>query len=273
MAKGRISVASLFDQQHHLAKATRDVLSPRDAGVAKAQRPKQSIFSKFGKPKKPAARPAYESFAEVSANYRKYAGASNGRQLDPVYNALIARVDGLQVNGKPLKTSGAADVSQIEELIQQHEALSKSLDEDVMTLQQTSTNGTVGTREVKFGVTMRAFDREAEQKGTELVNLMQRLEDVAIEIAAARNDLVAIENKAVKKAKRAFESELASLFKEVETVKKQAHEDVKQAKADDQAYREKVEAKLDERFFLVNIEFSEDLGCVEEVLVLKDPTL
>lgn len=35
---------------------------------------------------------------------------------------------------------------------------------------------------------------------------------------------------------------------------------------------EQMEAELDERLFLVDVEFSEDFGRVEEVLIFEDPT-
>ncbi len=67
MAKGKVSVGSLFNQQHHISKSAihnqKSVLAPRGGGITKAQRPNGGVFSKFTKPKKATEHPAYLSFA------------------------------------------------------------------------------------------------------------------------------------------------------------------------------------------------------------------
>ncbi len=168
-----------------------------------------------------------------------------GQQLDPVYNALLARVNGLQVNGKPFQTSGMASRDQIDTLVQAHAALSKPLDDEQMTIQNHRQNGTVDMKEVKLGETMLSFERLAEKKRAELEKLVQNLQDVVDEIETAREVIVAKEKKGVKQAKKSFEAKLASLVDEAEAAREQARDEVKQARKEDREFKANLERKIE----------------------------
>ncbi|KAK5163733.1 uncharacterized protein LTR77_010406 [Saxophila tyrrhenica] len=248
MAKGKVSVGSLFDQQDRITKGSsrKDIRAPRDGGISKTHRP-TNHFSQYTKPKKPAFHPAYLSFAETSNDYRSALGVANDQQLKPIHDELVARVDGFNVHSRTAEeASGLPTDADYDALGEDHAALSRLLDDDEMIVQTQHKDGTKTKKQVKLGDTMQAFEKMAATKRAELQRLCKDLKDVVAEISATRESIVATEASDVKRARKTFKAELASIAQDAGAVREQLHGEVEEARKDDQAFRAKIRKVFDQ---------------------------
>ena len=165
--------------------------------------------------------------------YRTGTAASRGHQLEPVYDTLIARVDGLSVNGQPLLISGMPTKGDIESLVGEDLELSKPLSEARMTIEYARKSGKVESKEVKLGDTINAFQKLVEQKRAELGSLLNDFSDVNDELAATKKDIMHAEAKEVKHEKSKLNAELLKLAEEAKVIKEQTLTDIKNARKED----------------------------------------
>jgi hypothetical protein len=163
----------------------------------------------------------------------------------PVYEELVARVKGLDVNGNPLKNLDRPSSKQISAIIEEDKALSKSLDDEVITITDERKNGRRSMRELRVGDTMDKFEKTLEDKHNEVVKLIQELKAVDAEIASARAAIAKVENKEIKRAREGFMKELSALSEQAEAAKNQTEVEIKKARKADQANRDKMDSKME----------------------------
>ena len=166
--------------------------------------------------------------------------------MEPVYDALIARVDGVDIKGQPLNVPSLPSKDEINALAEEDLALTKPVDDELMTIQNCRKNGSVETKEVKLGDTMHPFKKLVDQKRAELEGLLEELKDVDAEIAAARKDVTETEQCEVKKAKKELNAELESLIDQASAIKEQTLAEVKKARQEGQAAKVEMRRKIDE---------------------------
>lgn len=164
------------------------------------------------------------------------------QQLEPVCNALIARVEGLNVNGQPLDNTSTLSTAEREAFIQSETELSKPLEEQTLTVQNRQKNGTM---EVKLGHLMHAFENLVEQKRTRLQDLFKELRQVDVEMATAYKDVLDTESGAVNKERRQLDRDLDALAQEAYEAKEQTLAEVKQAREDEHAAATDEKRRLD----------------------------
>ena len=128
--------------------------------------------------------------ADAVGEYRRGVAGSSAHHLEPVYDALVARVDGLDINGQPLSNPNLTSKAEIDALVEDEFALYKSIDDERMTIQNHRKNGRKETKEVKLGDTLSIFEKVARQKRTELEGLLHELRDVDAEITTAKADIL-----------------------------------------------------------------------------------
>lgn len=169
--------------------------------------------------------------------------ASKGQELEPVYQELIARVDGLDIKGRQLDIPNIP-AKGIAELAKDGSALTKSLDHEKMTLQETRKDGTVTMTEVTLGSTMASFQKVVSNRRAELEGLLKELDDVNAEIAAAQNDALRTEEDEVRKANDELNGVLQATAQEAKAIKDETLAQVKKARKEDQA----IQAELNRKF-------------------------
>ncbi|KAK3706004.1 hypothetical protein LTR37_012998 [Vermiconidia calcicola] len=244
--KRTVSIEGLFNHHHRQQKKAKtdasNILAPKHGRVSKPLAPKQPISTQYRNPKHAKNQPLYLSFAEAADTYRNGASAAKSSQLEPVYDELIARVDGLNVDGQPPRPGKA----ELDEVIAVDAALSKPMDEERMTIQNHRRNGAVETKEIKLGDTMLAFEKLVEKKRSELESLLQDLSEVDAEIVATKQSIVDNEKKAVKKMKDALGAELASFMQQAESIKKHTMAAIEKAQKEEKAENKEKNRKLEE---------------------------
>lgn len=260
MSARTVSVSALFNQTDHLrrkhAEAARDPLAPRPAGITKPAVAKERLFAKFSKPKT-KEHPVYTSFkgtcktwlpsysnspagAETINKYKQEAHQAGLDRLQPIYEELIARVDGLDVNGQPLNMPGVPSQADVDALIAEDEKLSKPLDDDILQIEDRS--GRV--RDVRLGDLMRKFDAKSEEKREEIAELLLQLKAVDTEIVAAQKDALHAEKVDVKKLRDKLAVQLEGFKDQALRIKEQTEAEVKAALEEDKKAKREWEAKV-----------------------------
>ena len=139
-----------------------------------------------------------------------------------------------------------ASKANIDTLVDEDFTLSKSLDEELMTIQSHRRDGTVTTKEIELGDTMRAFEQTVKQRRAELESLAEELRGVNAGIAAAKNDVLETEKGDVRKARDVFNAEMDALAQEAYAIKEDTLAEVKKARKEDKAATADTNRKLEE---------------------------
>lgn len=257
-AKQIVSISGLFDNEEQLRSRVksrdRDLFEARSAGVSKSHRPVENFFANYrkAKQKKTGASPLYLSFAgrsslresetklmlvsETANEYKASAGFSLEQQLELVYQALIARVNGFDVQGKTLNIEGIPTEEEVAELARAEARMNKPLRDEKLTIQNTRRDGTITTTEIKLGDTVGAFHQLCQRKKVELARLYEELEKVEHDIVAVRENIDRTEATEVKKVFASFDAEMKRLRKVADDNTAHSHAEVEQAYADDREY-------------------------------------
>ena len=169
-----------------------------------------------------------------------------GQRLQPIYNELIARVDGLDVNGNRLEDAGISMKTQVNALAQESSALSKPIGEEEITLQIERESGVIESENIKLKDTIHGFRKLTDQTRAKLMHYLQELQDIDAEIAAAKQAVVQTEDGEVKKAKEDYKAELVALGEEARACKQQTLAEVSQSRKQDKAWNLETNRKVEE---------------------------
>lgn len=169
-----------------------------------------------------------------------------GEQLEPIYQELLARVDGLTVDGKPVQVPGLPSKAEMNALVERDANLFTLLDDEEMTIQNQRKNGSIELRDVRLGDTMQNFERLVDSKRPELEYLMHQLREAERDIASAYKAVVETELKDIKKAEEEFAEELASLEEEAGALKRRTRAKVEKARKEDQEAKVAMDRKIEE---------------------------
>lgn len=183
---------------------------------------------------------------EVANDYHQASTIHAGQQLEPVYKELLARVDCMDMNGKPMTKAGMSIKAETESAITDRLALSKPLEEERMTIQNQRKNGLVTTKDVKLGDTLQACQSLTDQTRKETESLLLQLKGIDAEIADLKNDLLDTESGAWKKAQNDLDTDLAALAEKAKVIKKQTIADVKETRKADNKFSKEMSRKIEE---------------------------
>lgn len=134
-------------------------------------------------------------------------------------------MDETTLQSKDTKSKG-----QLKALADEHTRLANPLGEDKIAIQRTGAGGTKIVEERKLFDTMQRFERGLQNKRSELQSLLDELKDIDTEIATVKQDVLAVEQKQVKKLKRDLDAQVASLVEEAEASQKTVLAEVEKAR-------------------------------------------
>lgn len=178
---------------------------------------------------------------EATAAYDQAEAGSIAEQLDAVYEELMARIDGMDINGKSLDIPGAPS----DDALQAMKAdvnLFKSLEEDVVTISVTRSDGTVAMKNVKLGNSMQKLENIIEDSRLKLTRLAKDLKEVNEEIDASLHGY----NKATKSVDDAFQKKIVQCQSDAKAFHKWTIDEVTKARKEDKAYAVEANRKLQE---------------------------
>ena len=160
---------------------------------------------------------------EAAAAYVQAEAGSIAEQLDAICEELTAGIYGMDINGKSIAIPGAPANDTLQ-ATQVDANLFKSLEEDVVTISVTKSDGTVAMKNVKLG------------------DSMQELEEVNGEIDATLEGY----NKATKSVEEAFQKRIVQYQSDVRAFHQWTIDEVMKARKEDKAYAVEANRKLQE---------------------------
>ena len=178
---------------------------------------------------------------EATAACNQAEAESIAEQLDVVYEELMARIDGVDLNGKSLDVSGAPSDNALHAM-KVDANLFKSLEEDVVTISVTKSDGTVVMKNVKLGDSMQKLENLIEDSRMKLNRLAKELKEVNREIDATLDGY----NKATKTVEDAFEKKIVKCQSDAKAFHKWTIDEVTRARKEDKAYAVEANRKLQE---------------------------
>ena len=154
---------------------------------------------------------------------------------------LTARIDGMDINGKSLDIPGAPSDEALKAM-QGDADLFRDLDEDVVTISVTKSDGTVAMKNVKLGDSMEKLENLIEDSRVKLTRLTKELEDVNGAIDATLYEY----NKAPKAVGDAFQKKIVKYQSDVRAFHKWTIDEITKARKEDKAYAVEANRKLQE---------------------------
>lgn len=178
---------------------------------------------------------------EATAAYDRGEAGSIAEQLDAVHEELIARIDGMDINGKSLDIPGALSGDALQAM-QGDANLFRSLNEDVVTISVTKSDGTVAMKNIKLGDSIEKLENLMEDSREKLIRLTKELKQVNAEIDATLDGY----NKATKSVEDAFQKKILKCQSDVKAFHKWTIDEITKARKEDKAYGVEANRKLQE---------------------------
>lgn len=178
---------------------------------------------------------------EATAAYGRGEAGSAAEQLDAIYEELIARIDGMDVNGKSLNIPGAASDAALQNM-QGDVSLFLPMEEDVVTISVTKSDGSVALKDVKLGDSIEKLEKLIEDSKAKLTRLTKELN----EVNEAIDETLGEYNKAAITVGDAFEKKIAKYQADVQAFHKWTIHEITKARKEDKAYGVESNRKLQE---------------------------
>ena len=153
----------------------------------------------------------------------------------------MARIDGIDINGKSLNIPGAPSDAALQAM-EIDANLFKPLEEDVLTISVTKSDGTVAMKNVKLGDSMQKLENLIETSRAKLSRLTKELEEVNAEIDATLEGY----NAATRSVEDGFQKRIVKYQSDVKVFHKWTIDEVMKARKEDKAYAVEANRKLQE---------------------------
>jgi hypothetical protein len=178
---------------------------------------------------------------EATANYSRGEAGSTTEQLDAIHDDLVARIDGTDIHGKSLDIPGLPSDAELQQ-IQNEDNLFGPLEEDIITISVTKSDGTVTLKHVKLGDSVQKLEKLIEDSKGKLTRLAKELGEVNVEIDATLNGY----NKATKAVEVAYQEKVKKFNADVQSFHKWTIDEIIKARKEDKAHSVEANRKLQE---------------------------
>jgi hypothetical protein len=176
---------------------------------------------------------------EATTAYTHAEAGSVAEQIEAVHDELAARLDGMDINGKPLDIPGLPSDAALKN-IQEDVKLYRPLEEDIITISNTKSDGTVNFKHVKISDSIAKLEKLIRDSEVKLSRLDRELDGVNEEIDATLDRY----NKATKSVGDAYMEKIKEHQEEAITFHKFTHDEVAKARKEDKAYGVEANRKL-----------------------------
>ncbi|KAK4549708.1 hypothetical protein LTR36_005009 [Oleoguttula mirabilis] len=247
-AKRTASIAGMFDNARNVRfktseKSAGDLFPPKATHNNNAG---DGLFARFSSKRKAEQHPLYLSFADAANAYEEGAAASGAEQLQPVYEELVARTNGLDIHGRALDVPGVPTKADLDALDAEESTLSKPLGEEKIEIQVRQADGTMRRKHVTLDANMNAFRQRYEKKHAELEKLGRELARVDEELAEAKEDALNDTDGSVKRAHDRLQAKQDKISRNIKIFREQTFNEVKQAEQEDKAAAVETNRKIQE---------------------------
>jgi hypothetical protein len=184
------------------------------------------------------------SLVEATKAYYTAAAESSELHLKPVLDSLLARVNGLDAQGKPLPNSNVPTQDSFNALFAADENLSRPLEDEMLRVQFPQKDGSTLVKEVRFGDTWKKFQRHYEQKRAEMAKMKEAMQNLELEMRALKEEVVDGDEE-MRDLVRTHEREMLGFQGQMNEAEKEYEEDVKRAKDDEKKAVKEFQKKFD----------------------------
>ncbi|TKA75691.1 hypothetical protein B0A55_03182 [Friedmanniomyces simplex] len=238
-ARRGIAQAEGFRPQSKVTPRNEGHRAAREAGSAAGE-----FFAQFTVKKKQALHPIYRDFDETVSAYEQGVSKSTEALLQPVWAELEARVEGLDVHGRPIHRPGVPSDGDLERLEADIRALSKPLQEEEMDVEIPQPDGTKIIKRITLGTVFLGYTKLCARKNTELQSHEQELARLDQDIAAAYDKLS--DESDLARAKERLDADMAKFKQASKTAKDRLAAEFEHARAEDKAASAETNKKIQE---------------------------
>lgn len=153
----------------------------------------------------------------------------------PVYESLVARIDGLDGDTNAGEKSVRPTAMELNKLAAGRAVLRKNMGDDELTILYPIARGGTRLETVKLADTMAGLEKANTQAGVDAARINRQLRENDDEIVAARDCLVHDTDGAEKRAKDVLEAEIAAILKRMEQYKAEDLASIARAQKEDKA--------------------------------------
>ncbi|KAK5127492.1 hypothetical protein LTR85_006831 [Meristemomyces frigidus] len=241
-------IAGMFDNPRNVRRKTNEENNDDEYAAKAAHKDNADggFFKRFSSKRQAEQHPLYLRFAQAAKDYQEGAAASGAEQLEPVYQELVARANGLDINGRPLEIPGVPTLAQIDALDAEGHELSKPIGEQILEVQVPQPDGSLKRKHVTLDASMKAASLQLGEKRAELEKLERDLAQVYDEIDAAKEDALNDKDGAIKRADDKLQARLDKVEKDTELFRNQTFNEVVQAEKADKAAAAETNRKIQE---------------------------
>lgn len=169
----------------------------------------------------------------------------SARQLEPVFDELVSRAHGLDINGKPLSTPGIPSDAELEQAENAEEAITKPFEQEPIEVHYKHPDGTIEHKTYDLETSMKAHRRCFRKRQAEGEALQEQYEKVCAEIMALQEEVANGTDPALERFQVELNAELAEIERMKEAFQAQdvaaAKEILRKEKAELDAMNRKIE--------------------------------
>ncbi|KAM0715262.1 hypothetical protein Q7P37_008760 [Cladosporium fusiforme] len=183
--------------------------------------------------------PAYIEVKEATKVYGACKANTIAAQLNAAEEELASRIDGIDINGKPLNLPGVPTQAELRAL-EDDEKLLRPLTEDIITIAVTKSDGTVAHKHIKLGDSMEKIRELFDETETRVNELIEEVTEVDEEIQTTLRDF----NKSTQAVGDVLRRKIAKLEADVEAYYEQTVEEISNARKEDKKLNMEANGKV-----------------------------
>ncbi|RMY95249.1 hypothetical protein D0862_08787 [Hortaea werneckii] len=242
-----IFIGSLFDGP----RATRRKVD--EPQYSEAEGRDESFVQRHSTMRKQAAtHPHYRRFLEATERYKEGVQNAGEQLIDPVFEELVGRLHGLDVDGKPLGLHGTITESDLKEAERLVDALSVPFEDEVIHVGIKHGNGTVERRQVNLSDNLKKSETHFEQRKKIYNERFEKYRNVCHSIDALLTELSDANNADVQRAEAELNAELAEIDQSKRTSRENSLRELSEVHAKNKAESDAMARKMQD--FLIALQ-------------------
>ncbi|RMY74428.1 hypothetical protein D0863_03215 [Hortaea werneckii] len=196
--------------------------------------------------------PCYRRFLEATERYKEGVHNAGKQLIDPVFDELVGRINGLDVHGKPLGLHSTISESDMKEADRLAGALSIPFEGEVIHVGIKHGNGTVERRQVNLSDNLKKSETNFEQRKKTYDERFETYHEVCHSIDALLADLSDANNADIQRAEAKLNAELAEIDRSKRTHQEQSLRELSDVHAKNKAESDAMARKMQD--FLIALQ-------------------
>ncbi|OTA35645.1 hypothetical protein BTJ68_04666 [Hortaea werneckii EXF-2000] len=234
-----VFIGSLFDGP----RATRRKVDEPQHSEADGK--DELFFHRHSNMRKQAERhPHYRRFLEATERYQEGVHNAGEQLVDPVFDELVGRINGLDVHGKSLGLHGTITEADMKEADRLADALSTPFEGEVIHVGIKHGNGTVERRQVNLSDNLKKSEHHFEQRKKTYNERFEKYHEVCHSVHALLAELSDANNADIQRAEAELNAELAEIDRSKQKYQEQSLRELSEVHAKNKAESDAMARKM-----------------------------